>query len=41
MLNCNIAARINTAKCMAANVFHELVNLMAQPVLYYLAPSQP
>jgi transposase len=36
-----LATVINTAKRTGENVFHTLVNLMGQPVLHYLAPSQP
>jgi transposase len=36
-----LATVINTAKRMGENVFSTLVNLMGQPVLHYLAPSQP
>ena len=36
-----LATVINTAKRKSENVFQKLVNLMGQPVLHYLAPSQP
>lgn len=36
-----LATVINTAKRKGENVFQKLVNLMGQPVLHYLTPSQP
>jgi hypothetical protein len=35
-----LATVINTAKRRGENVFEKLVNLMGQPVLHYLTPSE-